>query len=317
MTRIEPFENGARAAVKLAGSEPARLRVFHCSTPARTNRLISHLAQPAPAGPVRAHAACMANASAAEVWLGATDEQTVALSRCGELIAARNADTIDIFDARGRAGTIAAAPDFAWIGARLWVAAGDHLRALAPDGTCCAELALDGARPLIPAGAAGALAGNHLVLFEDGELVARDLGDGEPAVGFLGGLRALRANGRRLRVTDPGRELYRLQLPGDGVISRAVEVLGGAAIAVETETPEGRAIDLLKLPGTLIRHIELPGARAVAFAASAGLALVTTRADQLVAVDLRYGHVADPMGSRPTRPSSRVRASSSTRTWPA
>jgi hypothetical protein len=122
----------------------------------------------------------------------------------------------------------------------------------------------------------------------DAELGA--LEPGETILASLGGLRTLRARGDEIRAVDPGRVVCRLRLPGAGIPITAAEILEGAAVAIARSREENLVIDVVRLPGGRVHHLELDGALRVAFAPARGLA-VASSTSEIVAVDLRYGRV--------------------------
>jgi AAA+ superfamily predicted ATPase len=218
------------------------------------------------------------------------------------MVAARDRGQLRLLDEGGARGTVELGEgeilDMVWAGGRLWALTDSLIAAIGRDG------ALLGARDL--PGGGGALlpaSGEEKVVvagvaprrvhLESGSLRDTGLGalePGETILASLGGLRTLRARGDEIRAVDPSRVVCRLRLPGAGIPVAASEILEGGAVAIARSSGEGLVIDVVRLPGGRVHHLELDGALRVAFAPDRGLA-VASSATEIVAVDLRYGRV--------------------------
>jgi hypothetical protein len=232
-----------------------------------------------------------------EEWPAAdlTAKRVMALSPLGDCVAVREPGGLRLIDAGGQRPAVdlafPEALDFVWSGERPWVAGRKAIAAYAVDGAALATRDLTGwPGPLQPVPGGGVLLTGDAAMLarvEGGAIEMEPVGEGEAeeaVLASLGGLRTLRARGREIRVTDPGRELHRLRLRGPGQVAAATRILDGAAIAVVSQSDGGLAIDVVRLPGGLVHHIEIEGGREIVFAARRGLAVAVTDADELVAV---------------------------------
>jgi hypothetical protein len=241
-----------------------------------------------------------------DVWAAPpTTDRVLALAPGGQRIAARTAGVVRILDARGERAAVDVVEDgdvrdFIWSGERLWLLRAGTIAVHGADGELLAAGDIDLAHAAIrPAPAAGGVlitGGGEPVLatLQDDAVSIKGLGareGDEEVLASLGGLRTLRAGGRHVRITDPGRELQRFRLPGTGTVASAVEILGGAALAIASRTGSGQVIDVVRVPGGLVHHIAIEGARELAFAPACGLAVASTDAGELVAINLRYGQI--------------------------
>jgi len=229
------------------------------------------------------------------------------LSRSGRYVASRVEGGIELIDAIGAsARQLLSLPDgvvdFACVGEALWV--------IAPGTGAVARYAFDlrpvqpaivvgaGAREIVPS--AGARAATALIRGERA-MLALGLADkvsatpiDAPGVLFpLAGrtVLAVADDLRLLEIGEVGRELVRMRLDDKPTVLAATALFAGRAIAVLTRSGRGAQFLVLHPKGGIVHRIAIPEPRCWGIAEDRGLAALIA-GDELITVDLRYGHVS-------------------------
>src|SRR5690606_15023437 len=240
----------------------------------------------------------------------------IAMAQGGRHVVIRRADgarlleSVELVDALGtaprRALPTSGLIDFACVGDEVWlVDDGGSLRRhdLHTGEPAGDEVALGVTagrlRPATGGSDPGALwtgPSRLLLRAADGRVEIEDVSADVPEDAFataVAGRRLIVASGRRVSVRDAGKgDVGAAVLPGqDGDVVAGGALFGGRAVAVLSGHDGVSAFDVVRPGGSLVHHIDLPGAARCALADARGLAVVTTAEGRLLAVDLRYGRV--------------------------
>ena len=237
----------------------------------------------------------------------AGDRRNIALSRSGRFVAHRRPDAVELIDAlgtspRGRIALPGGATDFACVGDSLWV--------LPRGGAAIDRYALAGLKPRLPAIPVGPdaqriapSAGDHAMtalIVGEPSLIAQAVDDQVSTTPIQAGGALFPLSGRHLlaiagdlRVIDASRgELLRLPVLEKAIPLDACSLFAGRAIAILTRHASGARFVVLHPTRGMLHQVAIPVPRCWAFAENRGIAVVVA-GDELIAVDLRYGRIAE------------------------
>jgi hypothetical protein len=237
----------------------------------------------------------------------AGDPRNISLSRSGRFVAHRRPDAVELIDAlgtspRGRIALPGGATDFACVGDSLWV--------LPRGGAAIDRYALAWLKPRLPAIPVGPdarriapSAGDHAMtalIFGEPSLIAQAVDDQVSTTPIQAGGALFPLSGRHLlaiagdlRVIDASRgELLRLPVLDKATPLDACSLFAGRAIAILTRHAAGARFVVLHPTRGMLHQIAIPVPRCWAFAENRGIAVVVA-GDELIAVDLRYGRIAE------------------------